>query len=543
MPLAPPQPDTAADPRPDLDRRAYARAVRRLVGLMVAVGVTARVARFLLPCGVWGDEAMLGLNLVTRDYAGLTRQLDDRQVAPILFLWAEKFALDTLGMSEYAARLLPLLAGLAGLLLFWDFARRAVPPTAAVLAVGLMAVSAWPASMPADLKPYSGDLFWSALLLWLAARWHRRPERPWPLAALAAVVPLAVGSSYPVVFVAGGVSVFLLPLAWGGGWKARALFAAYNVALVASFAAVYALVGRAQVDPAAGDTGEFMLDYWRPGFPPDAARDVPLWLLDRHTNRGFAYPVGDNRGASACTTLLFAAGVVWCWRSGYRHLLVACLVPFALNMVAAVMGKYPYTGCGRLSQHLAPAICLLAGAGWAALLGRVAPRLSARLAVVRWVLAALVAFAVGALVLKALKPDRDGITRFAHGIHRELNIVCRPGDRVVLPADQADDYPIRWYLIRLGDRVVRVRPGESLPPGGRVWVMTSHLGASDRAGHDRFIRSLNLPGYTAGHTTWYAFRYMEGRTNPRETRTTCCYAVTCLVPPGEPEPPPITAVP
>lgn len=543
MSAAPAPPETAAEGRPDMDRRAYARAVRRLIVLLVLVGVAARVARFLLPCGVWGDEAMLGLNLVNRDYAGLTRQLDDRQVAPILFLWAEKFAIETFGMSEYAVRLLPLLAGVAGLLLFWDFARRVVPPTAAVVAVGLMAVSSWPVAMCADLKPYSGDLFWSALLLALAARWHQRPERLRPLAVLAAVIPLAVGSSYPVVFVAGGVSVFLLPLAWRSGSAARGLFVAYNVALVASFAAVYLFVGQAQVDPTAGDTGEFMLDYWRPGFPPDSLSDVPVWLLDRHTNRGFAYPAGNNGGESAATTLLFLCGVVWCWRNGSRHLLVVCLVPFALNMAAAVMGKYPYTGCGRLSQHLAPAICLLAGAGGAAVLGRTAPRLSARLVRLWWIVGLLTAFAAGALVMKALKVDRDGITRFAHGIHKEFTLVCGPNDRIVLPADQSDDYPIRWYLLRLGDRVVRCRPGDAPPVGGRVWVMTSHLGGLNREGHERFIRSLNLTGYTAGHTTWYAFRYMEGKSNPRETRTTCCYAVTCLVPPGEPQPPPITAVP
>ena len=222
-PRPPSNPPRSPRPKPpDIDRRAYARAVRRLIVLLVAVGIASRVVRLFIAIAVWGDEAMLAMNFLTRDYAGLTRALDDAQVAPILFMWAEKFMIDSFGMSEKIIRLLPLVAGIAGLVAFWDFARRAVPPTAAVLAVGLVAVSVAPVTMSTNLKPYSGDLCWSAVLMALAVRWHNRPARLWPLAALAAVVPLAIGMSYPVVFVAGGVGIYLLPLAWRGGWRARA---------------------------------------------------------------------------------------------------------------------------------------------------------------------------------------------------------------------------------------------------------------------------------------------------------------------------------
>src|SRR5581483_12486694 len=80
---------------PDLEPRAYARAARRVLVLLVAVGVAARLARLLIPSAIWGDEAMLALNF-SRDYAGLTKHLDYAQVAPVLFLWAERFAMVTL---------------------------------------------------------------------------------------------------------------------------------------------------------------------------------------------------------------------------------------------------------------------------------------------------------------------------------------------------------------------------------------------------------------------------------------------------------------
>jgi len=523
---------------PDLDPRAYARAVRRVLVVFVAVGVALRLARLLIPSPVWGDEAMLAMNLVTRDYAGLTRHLDYAQVAPVLFLWAGHLAAVTLGTAEWAVRLLPFLAAVGGLVLFWDFARRAVPPTAAALAVGLLAVSVWPVSMAGTVKPYSADLFWSALLFALAVRWHRRPERLGPLAGLVLAVPLALAGSYPAVFVAGAVSVYLLPVAWRAGRGAKSLFAAYNLAMFGAFATTYLFVGQAQIDPASGRTGEYMRWYWRNGFPPDSAAQLPGWLLEAHTGRTFAYPIGDSHGVSAGTTVLVLLGAWWCWRNGSRPLLALCLVPFTLNLVAAVLGKYPYAGCCRLSQHLAPSICLLAGTGWAAVMEWWAPQRARRLRLVLWAAAALVLFAVGTLVEKCLAPARDPVSHFSRNLHRELTTELKPGDRIAVFADPRTDITTRWYLGRFGERVAWLRPGDPLPEAERLWVVTTYYGTADRPAHTRFVRS--QPGWRAGDTAWYAVR--PG--NAWEGRAVWWHCgVTCLVRPGDPGPPQLNAVP
>lgn len=534
MPIAVAEPATT----PDLEPRAYARAVRRVLVLLVAVGVVVRIARWLIPAAIWGDEAMLALNFA-RDYAGLMKHLDNGQVAPVLFLWAERFAMTTLGTAEWSMRLFPLLASLGGLFLFWDFAKRTVPPTAAALAVGLLAVSTWPVSMAATLKPYSSDLFWSALLLALAARWHRRPERLWPLAALGVAVPLALAGSYPTVFVAGAVSVYLLPAAWRAGVGAKCLFVAYNLAMFGAFVATYLLVGQSQIDPAAGSTGEYMRWYWRNGFPPESALHFPLWLLEAHTGRTFAYPVGDSNGGSTLTALLFLAGIVWCWRNGSRPLLVLCLVPFALNFMAALLGKYPYAGCCRLSQHLAPAICLLAGVGGAMLLERWAPRRTDRLVLVRWVAGVMIVIAVVSLILRCLSPDRDAVSRLSRNLYVELNTVLEPGDRIVVIADPRTDVTTRWYLDRFGDRVVWLKPGDPLPDCERLWIVTTNADVADRIGHSRFLRTQR--GWRAGDTMWYASRPDDYRHN-KGVWWHC--GVTCLSRADDPRPAPrLNAIP
>jgi len=522
----------ATDSKPDLEPRAYARTMRRILVVLVGVGVAIRIARLVIPSPIWGDEAMLALNFIDRDYEGLTHCLDNGQVAPILFLWAERFILVTLGSSDWAMRLVPFLTSVGGVFLFWDFARRTVSPTAATLAVGMMAVSVWPVSMAATAKPYACDLFWSAMLLALAARWHQRPERLWPLVGLVAAVPFALGSSYPVVFVAGAVSVYLLPVAWRARRPVQALFLSYNLAMLAAFATTYLVVGRAQIDPAASTTGSFMRWYWRYGFLPEYVWQWPLWFLQANTGRMFAYPLGDSNGGSTATTLLCMMGVWWCWRNGSRPLLVVCLVPFALNLVATALGKYPYAGCCRLSQHVAPAICLLAGVGWAYVLELYAPRRTDRLGLVRWAVGFLIVFGTVELVHRCVKVDHDQISRFSAHLHNELNEELQPGDRIVVRDLAACDATTQWYLKRFGDRVVDLHAGEPLPTAERLWIITTAANKSPEGSHQKFVESAK--GWQLVETFSFTVR-----PNLADGQDVWWYtSMTCLVHPGDTRPPP-----
>jgi hypothetical protein len=509
---------------PDLEPRAYARTMRRILVLLIAVGVGIRLVRLIIPSPIWGDEAMLALNFVDRDYVGLTKCLENAQVAPILFLWIERLVLTNLGSSDWLMRLVPFLAAVGGQLAFWDFARRSVSPTAATLAVGIMAVSVWPVSMAATLKPYSCDLFWSALLLALAARWHQRPERLRPLMVLAALVPLALASSYPTVFVAGGITIYLLPAMWRARRQAQALFVLYNVGMLATFATTYFLVAQPQVDPSVSDTGSYMRWYWRNGFLPDSAWQWPLWFLKVNTGRMFAYPLGDADGGSSATTILFLIGCWWCWRNGSRPLLVACIVPFVLNFIAAVLGKYPYAGCCRLSQHVAPAICLLAGVGWATIMERVAPKRQDRLKLVLWATGFLIVFGTGELIHRCVKISNGPVCQFSKSLHRELQIVVQPGDLIVVHNLSTCDVTTQWYLKRFGHQLIIHQPGQALPQADRLWVVSMLPRQPAAEWHRDFISAAK--DWRAGDTASYAIRWAFDDEPAKKLWWYTC--VTCL---------------
>jgi hypothetical protein len=154
-------------------------------------------------------------------------------------------------------------------------------------------------------------------------------------------------------------------------------------------------------------------------------------------------------------------------------LLVLCLVPFALNLIASLLHRYPYGGCCRLSQHLAPAVCLLAGAGVATGVTRVvSARRRERVLLGVCGLFALVGLV--SIVHGAWKPYREEQDNWARRVAMEVARQAQPGDQIVVRNQPNGLRAVeRWYLRAQGDRVEwedRV-DWERLRQGGRLWYV------------------------------------------------------------------------
>ncbi|GAH86273.1 unnamed protein product, partial [marine sediment metagenome] len=89
-----------------------------------AIGIGIRLRNYFFNRALWLDEATLSLNIVNRDYLQLLKPLDTLQVAPIGFLFVEKFFVSIFGTNEFALRLFPLIAGILSLFFFYSVARK-----------------------------------------------------------------------------------------------------------------------------------------------------------------------------------------------------------------------------------------------------------------------------------------------------------------------------------------------------------------------------------------------------------------------------------
>ncbi|MHB1555977.1 MAG: hypothetical protein ACYC61_00720, partial [Isosphaeraceae bacterium] len=124
----------AVDVRP-LTSRWGRRTAARVTWALVILGLGWRTLRYELAFPLWGDEAYVAVTLQERDLAGLSRPPEFYQIVPPGFLYAEWLVVQAAGAGEYALRLIPFLAGIASLLLFWRFVRGVTTVRTTLLAV------------------------------------------------------------------------------------------------------------------------------------------------------------------------------------------------------------------------------------------------------------------------------------------------------------------------------------------------------------------------------------------------------------------------
>jgi hypothetical protein len=143
-----------------------------------------------------------------------------------------------------------------------------------------------------------------------------------------------------------------------------------------------------------------------------------------------------------------------CWaRRGRWSWLALSAAPILLGLGAAVLHRYPF-GAARLSQHLAPGICLLAGLGLAALISQRLQR-SARPMV--WAVTASGCFALigmAGLVRDMVHPYRDKGCEWMRTTMMQMRNELSAGDRVIVcqPRDTIQ-IVFAWHWLHEGERV------------------------------------------------------------------------------------------
>ncbi|TWT46144.1 hypothetical protein RAS1_25920 [Phycisphaerae bacterium RAS1] len=410
-----------------LDR---ATALRRAALLLLLLGLFWRVIRFAMGFPIWGDEAFVAVNLVTRDYAGMLRPLDYGQIVPLMFMWGELFFARLLGLSDWALRLFPSIAGGLALILFARFSSRVLPPAAALLAIGFLAAATYPVRHSAEVKPYAQDMLISLACTMLGWRVYLRPTCRAGWAGLLLLAAAGVWWSLPSVFAAGSVGLlltYLLIRRFSAGLLIGWLL--FGLLLIGNFATNYLVYAGPHLTAAAGLVE---IEMWERTFPPlDRPWLLPLWLIYMHTGNMLAYPLGGDNGGSTATLLVVIIGGVRLWKTR-RPLLTLLLMPLALTFIAAALHKYPYGGSARTSLYMAPAFCLLGGLGlrvvifhlWRAF-RRAIPQRRAGLMVAALALGGI---CVGGAVADVLRPYKDKPVLRSRQAVDAIVRETRPGD-------------------------------------------------------------------------------------------------------------------
>ena len=337
----------------------FPRSWRFWLVLAIGLGLAWRLTDYFLRFPVWDDEASLGLNILHRGYLGLLQPLRYGQVCPIGFLWLSKCLIDCWGTHVWVLRFVPLVAGIAAVLLAWPITGKVAGRRVGLLATALIACSLATNRFGTDFKPYSMDLLLALIIIGLALIAIRRPRDHRPVLFLALITPAAIVLSYPSVFVIAAALAALLPGLFGNRsalW--RAAYICWAALAGSVFAAIYFLVIHGQMR----HTHQFMQEFWKNAFPPHGLAIFP-WLIDAHISNMMSYPFGGSKGIALLIAPLVLVGLLRLWKKRRHAELILLGGPFVLTFIAAYLHKYPYGADARVEQHLVPSIALLAALG------------------------------------------------------------------------------------------------------------------------------------------------------------------------------------
>lgn len=315
----------------------------RLCLAFLAYGVLLRGVYYFTDRSLWFDEAAIALNIINRSYVELLQPLDHNQAAPPLFLWAEKAVTQVLGPGEYALRLLPFLASLAALGLFYELLRRFTSPWARPIAMGLFAAIGYGIYFAAELKPYTLDSAVSLGLFLILIADRGKTVSAGQKLRLGLVGSVSMWAAYPSVLMLAATEV---AHALGTSWKERRRILWNRLPVYAlwllSFAALY--FGIIQTTLA----NDSLVESWGARYP-DSLLDIG-WLLDA-IGRFFYRPLGFKGIPEAIAALSFLLGCIWLYRRRAR-VFVILMLPLGVTLAAGYLRQYPFRE--RLILFLVP---------------------------------------------------------------------------------------------------------------------------------------------------------------------------------------------
>jgi hypothetical protein len=304
------------------------------LALVLALGVIFRLRRFIAQRSLWTDEAMLGLNVMTRSFAELASELDLLQVAPLGYLWFQRLMFQTGLPVEWALRSYSLLVGIAAICLAIPVARRLIHPAAALPVAGILALSPALIRYADEAKSYVAGPLAFLIIAYLTLRVI--DERPRSRLFLGAALLLLPFLSFAAILTGTGAIAAVLVT----DWSRRRLLPS-TALLIAAWAAASLVQVLTSNSPA---IAEGMASFWDGSFLSDLQS---RYYLHSRVN-GLAYltlwdgfgPVNSPLWIPLCV-LLSGLGL---WRAWRTEPAVAALLfcPLVAGVGASALRQYPF---------------------------------------------------------------------------------------------------------------------------------------------------------------------------------------------------------
>ncbi len=337
------------------------RWTNRIASLLVLTGIAIRLTQFLARRPLWLDEATLGIIVASRSAIGVLRPLVYHQAAPPLFLLIVRGLVASLGVNEWALRLLPFTAGIGFLLVIRSLSRRVVDPVASLWLISAVSVSPLLVYYGNEAKPYMVDALVGALLLLCLVKVLDDPDRKgaWKALAIAGVVSVWISVPAILIVVAAFGALLSSPRVRS---SPRGVNRVVGVAVpgLLSFGLAFGMFYRRFADD------EYLRHYWSSGFLDPRRGDFVHLAKEAMGGLVWSFFVTGPR-FSAANVLMAIGGVVLA--IGLASLIrrlgiwagIALAGPLALSLLLSSFRRYPVVP--RLMLFASAPLFLIAAEG------------------------------------------------------------------------------------------------------------------------------------------------------------------------------------
>jgi Dolichyl-phosphate-mannose-protein mannosyltransferase len=319
--------------------------------LLILLGALLRIRQYLTGRSLWADEAMLALNVVNRDFAGMFKPLDYDQGAPIGFLLVEKIFNSILGKSEFALRLFPLIIGLISLWLFYLLLKRITSGAGLLTALALFAFNPRLVYYSSEVKQYILDVAVTILLLSLAAPVFNASPRKKDFAWLTLAGLIASWFSHPALFVLAGIGLALAIIYLKRrDYSNLRLVIGMGFLWVLNIAFLYLLILKDL------SQNTYMREYWQGAFLPIPPWSDSSWFMrSLHENIGIQF--GIPYAVLFVFLIMLIGWVVLLFQNQNYAIAFACVVLVTLTVSALQL----YPVFERMILFLVPIGLILIG--------------------------------------------------------------------------------------------------------------------------------------------------------------------------------------
>ncbi len=325
------------------------------IGLCIfTLGFILRARQYLANRSLWGDEASLAVNIVSRSFIGLTDPLGYHQAAPLGFLFIEKFFIVLLGNKDYILRLFPFISGI---LAFYLIYRIAIDyfGVAGIFALIMFALNSWLIFYSSELKQYGSDVMVALLLVYLSIRCLNEELQIRDIIWLGVAGVITIWISHIAVFilVGAGFSLVLEKIAQKKNIPASWLLS-LGIAWLISFGIDYLVALRHTA------TDKFFQTYWMKAFLPLPPWSNPSWFVNVYYK--FVL-ITLNRADEVSFYMILVLVIIGSLSLIKRRQNIALILisPFIMTLIASAWQKYPLTY--RFMLFLVPLALLLMAEG------------------------------------------------------------------------------------------------------------------------------------------------------------------------------------